>query len=92
MKYMRGTLNRPRFTIKYPDGTMKRFGCCDPKIDSGRTIVFCDGRYELIQYHQGESHPPIAPEVLAAGTLAANGYYNHEHDKFVPVEEFWRTM
>jgi hypothetical protein len=86
----RGTLDRYRFTLKLPDGTLERYGCCDPKIDSGRNIIESFGSHWLVQRHIGEEHPPVWPTRIMEGTTVANGYYDHEHDEFVPVAEFLR--
>ena len=83
-----GCLNRPRFTIRLPIGDMLRWGCCDPKQDSGRKIIAVGDEFHLVQFHQGEFHPPVKPFVIPKGSLVANGYYDKEHDEFVTPEEF----
>lgn len=85
---LRGTLDRYRFTVKLPDGTLQRYGCCDPKIDSGRNLIESYDQHWLVQRHVGEEHPPIPPQRMPPGTTVANGYYDHEHDTFVPVADF----
>ena len=81
---MRGTLNRHRFSVKYPDGTIHRFGCCDPHNDTGRKIIEKDGKFYLVSDPHGEGFASIKPKLLEPGTLVANGYYDKEHDEWKP--------
>lgn len=83
-----GTLGRSRFSIKFPDGTIQRFGCCNPKVDDGRIIVQKDGEFFLRQELHGEDLPPVEDIPLPLGCLVTNGYYDHEHDGWIPITHF----
>lgn len=85
---MTGVFGRKRFSLKFPDGSIRRFGCCDPKIDSGRDIAERDGRYFLVQDLCGQDFPRVEPELLPEGTLITSGYYDKEHGEWVALKDF----
>lgn len=83
---MTGCNNKRRFSLKYPDGTIARFGSCDPKIDDGRKIRNVDGQFYLDQSQDGFAFVCEGP--LPIGTLWRNGYYDSEHDELKPLSEW----
>lgn len=89
---MTGCNNKRRFSLKYPDGTIARFGSCDPKIDDGREIINdkkCAYTHETYFLVQGQ--PLLFPhfsEIIYDGTLWTNGYYDKEHDGWKPPSEW----
>ena len=75
-----GCLNKRRFSLKYPDGKIERYGSCDPKDDDRRNVSDGNGGFYLIHLNKDASLPPIGSEKLPEGTLWTNGYYDSEHD------------
>lgn len=86
-----GYNGRKRFSLFYPWG-IERWGCCDPKIDSGRTIVKRGDDFLLVQEQHGEGFPPAVDVALPPETKACNGYYDHEHDGWLPVREYYERF
>ena len=85
---MIGRLNRKRFSLKYPDGTIARFGSHNCHNDDGRNLAIRDGNVYLESDMHSQEHPAIMPVLLPPETQAANGYYDYEWDRWVPVKEF----
>ena len=83
---MFGCNNKRRFSLKYPDGRIERFGSCDPKEDDGRNIEFGNGETYLMQSQAGFAFVP--PKLLHPDTLWTNGYYESEHDGWKPLSEW----
>ena len=79
-----GVDKKPRFSIKRPDGTIRRFGTCDPRDNDRASIVEIQGKYylSLVLY---EGHNKL--EALPEGYLVTNGYYDHEHTGWITPEE-----
>lgn len=82
---MTGCLNKRRFSLKFPDGIIDRFGCCDPKVDDRRNIV---SGHLIHQDLRGEEYPDIRQTKLPDGTLWTNGYYDKEHDGWKPLADW----
>jgi hypothetical protein len=79
-------MNRRRFSLKYPDGRVERFGCCNPQEDDNRDIV---GTHFLVHKDKrGPEYPDIGQTKLPEGTLWTNGYYDKEHDGWKPLSEW----
>jgi len=88
-----GYNGRRRFSLKYPDGRIERWGCCDPKIDSGRTIKeHPGGNLYLHQDLCGCVFDVAGTVILTEEVMACNGYYDHEHDGWIPVREFYERF
>jgi hypothetical protein len=86
---MTGTMNRHRFSLKYADGTIRRFGCCDPKVDDNYDVDEFDGVFFLVHKDKrGDDYSEVGREVIPMDTLATNGYYDHEHDGWIPIWNF----
>lgn len=90
-----GTDGKKRFTIKYPYGTISRFGTCDEREDERFGIVESEilgvTKYFLVQYQHRDtdySQPEKQRALLPEGTLVANGYYAEENDDFVSPQEW----
>ncbi len=85
-----GYNGRRRFSLKFPDGSISRYGCCDPKIDSGRTILWDgDKSYWLVQELCDCQFEAIPNFLIPDGTMASLGYYDKEHEEWMPVNEFY---
>lgn len=86
-----GYNGRKRFSLKFPDGSIQRWGCCDQNADSGRTIehVVLHDEYWLVQELHGENFPEPAGVLIPKGTMVCNGYYDHEHDDWLPVDRYY---
>ncbi len=81
-----GVNGKRRFSLKYPDGTIRSFGTCDTKdINDNKGIVSDVNQrdYWLIDYEN-----EMCNEVLLIGTLATNGFYENEWDGWVSLEDF----
>lgn len=88
-----GYNGRRRFSLLYPDGRIERWGCCDPKIDSGRTIKeHPGGILYLTQDTRGLPFGPVDTLPLVEEIKACNGYYDHEHDGWIPVREYYERF
>ena len=98
-----GVDNKKRFSIKFPDGTIRRFGTCDPNDDERYDIIEVkqkrDGangieiysQYVLAKYQKDDldySQPEKGRELLPDGTLVADGFYDAEHTEFVSPKEW----
>ncbi len=86
---MTGCNNKRRFSLKYPDGRIERYGSCDPKIDDGRTIMKLktSGGWFMSQ-GQPESFPDLGTIHLDSNVMWTNGYYDHEHDGWKRLEDW----
>lgn len=83
-----GTDNKYRFTIKYPDGTTERYGTCNHKdLNDNRVIEHYDLGYLLVNKDN-----PDLNKWLPTDAEISWGYYDAEHDEFMPVSEFYKTM
>jgi len=85
---MTGCLSKRRFSLKYPDGWIERFGSCDPKEDDRREIGRSCDSYFLRHHDIVNSAICLGSEQLPKGTLWTNGYYDKEHDGWKPMEEW----
>lgn len=86
-----GVDGKKRFSVRHPDGTIQRFGTCNPDEDERFDINHWNGLYFLVQYQQHDidySQPEKQRALLPKGSLIANGFYDHEHDEFVTPEQF----
>ena len=68
---------KPRFSLKMPDGTIRRFGTCNPKDDDNYIVV---GR--VLHHLDLERSFPRTTEFLPEGTMITSGYYDHEHGEW----------
>jgi len=85
---MTGCLNKRRFSLKYPDGRIERYGDCNPQSDDRREIMQSDGKFYLHHISHGNLASTIGSVELPAGTEWTNGYYDTEHDGWKPMEEW----
>jgi hypothetical protein len=92
---MTGCNNKRRFSLKYPDGAVERFGSCDPKEDDDRIVVHLAkfgaegaGVFYLCHPNVSHIHGFDKRREIPHGTLWANGYYDHEHDGWKPLSEW----
>ena len=85
-----GTEDKPRFTVKWKHGEVKRFGTCN-NLDTDRTyITEFEKRYFLI--HVGKEGIVEIVE-LFDDVLISTGYYDTEHGEWMTPKEFvekWR--
>ena len=83
---MTGCLNRKRFSLKYPDGHIERYGCCNPQEDDNMDI---SGLYLRHKDKRGNEYPDVESAIrLPEETLWTNGYYDKEHDGWKPLGEW----
>lgn len=80
-----GCDNKPRFTIKFPDGVTESFGSCDPRDDDHANIIEEEGRFYLAKYKQNGK---VFKDFLFPRTLVTHGFYDHEHTGWITPEEF----
>lgn len=91
---MTGANDKKRFSVKLPDGDVYhgeiwRYGTHNPKEDERSDLAIEGGRAVLLRYPIESYDLPVKHKiVLPEGTLAANGYYDHEHDGWKTVKEF----
>ncbi|MEK7500430.1 MAG: hypothetical protein AAB649_07585 [Patescibacteria group bacterium] len=87
-----GTEGKKRFSLKYGEGNVVRFGTCDPNDDERMDIVRDElGQFFLVQYQKGATgyaEPPKQRTKLPEDVLATNGYYDHEHDGWRELQDF----
>lgn len=91
LKKFASSINKKRFSVKYPDGKVERFGTCREEEDERYDIVCWNGLHFLTQFQLHDtdySQPPKHRILLPEGTLIANGYYDHEHDIWATPQEW----
>jgi len=70
------------------NGDVLRFGSHNCHNDDGRKLVIRDGRVFIESDMRTNEHPTTTPTELPNDVLAANGYYDYEHDAWTPIVEF----
>ena len=80
-----GTEDKPRFSIKWEDGTIESFGTCNPKDVDRSYIGVINGKYYLLKI--GKEFIPT-PVELTEGVRLCNGYYESERGEWVTAEQF----
>lgn len=83
-----GINGKKRFSLKYPDGRIRRYGTHDPKDDERKDLRIEDGIAYLVHYDLDSYKVERFKDALPDGTLATNGYYDYEHDGWTTIEEF----
>ena len=80
-----GCEDKPRFTVKWKHGEVKRFGTCDPN-DQDRTYV-CEFEKRYFLVHVGKFGIVDMVE-LFDDVLITVGYYDTEHREWLTPKEF----
>ena len=80
-----GVDKKPRFSIKCPDGSIIRFGTCDPRDQDRASIVEIEGDYYLSRSLMDGKYEKL--ELLTNEHFVTNGYYDHEHTGWVTPKE-----
>jgi hypothetical protein len=90
-KKFASTILKKRFTVKYPDGTIKQFGTCREDEDERYGILEWNGLYFLAQYHLDDinyEREPKNKELLPEGTTVTDDYYEREWGEFLSPKEW----
>ena len=77
-----------RFSLKYPECQIDRYGDCNPQSDDVREIRKLDGKFWLVHQKNNDVSVTLAWYSLPEGTLWTNGYYDKEHDGWKSLSEW----
>jgi hypothetical protein len=80
-----GVEDKPRFSVKWPNQTIERFGTCDPNDQDRSYITKIQSNIYLIKVGKTGVVDPI---LLTEDVKVTNGYYDHEHEEWITPQEF----
>lgn len=81
-----GTGFEQAFSLRMPNGKLRRFGSCDWHDDDSWSVFHADGKFFLVhQDSRDNGFAELSRAELPAETLAASGYHDDEHGQ-------WETL
>ena len=90
---MEGINGKKRFTVLFPSNNQQvlRFGDCNPNSNDRADIKMRHVPVLELYPKEGYDQKPIGLMQLPEDAMAANGWYDHEHDGFVLIKDFvWK--